>query len=78
MKPKNSRQIRGEIFADIITSKKLAEIVGKSPATIRKYAPGIPGSEKHGNIWIFTDLPGAIKWFESRTEPGRPILPRPN
>jgi len=51
---------------DIITSKKLAELVGKAPATIRKYAPELPGSEKHGNTWIFTDLKKALYWFKNR------------
>lgn len=57
---------------EIITSKILAGIVGKDPATVRKYAPGIPGAEKHGTIWIFTDLPAAIKWFDERKAVGRP------
>ena len=62
----------GKIMVDIITSKTLAKIVGKSPDTVRKYAPDIPGAGKHGNTWIFTDLVAAEKWFKDRLPQGRP------
>jgi len=65
-------------MVDIITSKALAEIVGKSPDTIRKYAPDIPGAEKHGNTWIFTNLAAAEKWFKDRLPQGRPPGDYPN
>ena len=61
-----------KIMVDIITSKTLAKIVGKSPDTVRKYAPDIPGAGKHGNTWIFTDLVAAEKWFKDRLPQGRP------
>ena len=62
----------GKIMVDLITSKTLAKIVGKSPDTVRKYAPDIPGAGKHGNTWIFTDLVAAEKWFKDRLPQGRP------
>jgi len=57
---------------EMITSKKLAELVGKNSATVRKYAPEIPGAKKHGTMWFFTDLPGALDWFKKRAKVGRP------
>ena len=68
----------GKIMVDLITSKTLAKIVGKSPDTVRKYAPDIPGAGKHGNTWIFTDLVAAEKWFKDRLPQGRPPGDHPN